>query len=220
MTNTAILNKKATEAVDEFRALTYEERMDVILALAKQLDEKYVAQHTFKAENWDVLDADLKVTYTMYVKGDEPSDIIADCLADEIEAGNVSEDETLADFIENVLDGRIQALPDEPYEYENRDSIKYYPEEILRALGDSVMPSQRTKAMQDILDKTHVEYVKDAEARDGSRLEVWSGWPVIDGIEYKVNIYVRPDLVEGNDDQGNWPWDEFECDIHFNGMAD
>lgn len=220
MTNTAILNKKATEAVEEFRALTYEERMDVILALAKQLDEQYVAQHTYKAYNWDVLEKDLKVTYTMYVKCDEPSDIIADSLADAVEAGEVSEDKTLADYIENRLDERIQALPDEPCDESCRLATDYYPEDLIPGLCDSVMPSERTKAIDSILDKTNVEYVEDVEARDGSRLECWSAWPVYDGIEYKVNVYVRPDLVEGNPDQGNWPWDKFVCDIHFNGMAD
>jgi hypothetical protein len=81
--------------------------------VCKRLDEKYEPQHTFDAKEFD-LDEDLKVTYAMFNEVDDPSCIIA-CKLESVnfESDNcdIDEDETLAEYIEHILDNRMSELP-------------------------------------------------------------------------------------------------------------
>ena len=129
MTTNEILNLKSTKAAEAFLAAYYEnEAKDIMSEVCKQLDEKYEPQHTFDAEEFD-LDEDLKVTYAMFNEVDDPSCIIAcnlegdDCAIDE--------DETLAEYIERVLDDRMCGLPINK-ELVDSDCHAYGPEKFIK----------------------------------------------------------------------------------------
>lgn len=115
MTTNEILNLKSTEAAKAFRDAYYEnEAKDIMNEVCKRLDEKYEPQHTFDAEEFG-LDEDLKVTYAMFNEVDEPACIIADTIEHEAlteyDDLGIGEDETLAEYIERRLDGRMSELP-------------------------------------------------------------------------------------------------------------
>lgn len=129
MTTNEILNLKSTEAANAFmNAYFANEAKDIMSEVCKQLDEKYEPQHTFDAEEFG-LEKDLKVTYAMYNKVDDTASIIAS----EIECDDcgIEDDETLAEYIERKLDGRMSGLPTYK-EHVDSDCMAYGPERFTK----------------------------------------------------------------------------------------
>lgn len=214
-----ILSLTADKGATEFTKLSAEEQKALVAYFADQLDSKYDPQHVFKASEWAELDEDMSVTYAMYVKVDDTADIInghCECpIGDELD-----DDETFADYIENILDCRIHELPDYPIE-EGAESTYYEPKEFVTDICDSKWYRTFTDSQMAIIDKCPTECDGSCEANDGSTLYRWTGSTVIDGVKYNVTAYVQEGLIKGiEEDAGTYPWDKFEYDIHFGGFVD
>ena len=101
-----ILTLKSNEASDAFIAAYRQNRARSIMECAcKILDAKYAPQRVFKAKYFASLDKDMPVTYSSYIKVDDTATFIANQIADGIG------DETLLEYIEKVIDTRMQDLP-------------------------------------------------------------------------------------------------------------
>ena len=190
---------------------------------ATKLDTMYEPQHTYKEgrdieDGYQVLNADLDVTYSMYVSVDYTWDLLFDVIEDEID-----DDETLGSFIEEYLDARIGMLPNTP-NLEYPESTDYQPWDFLPALCYNKF--KHTEAMNKVLFGCQVDMNGQVEAMDGTLLDTYWGDIVVDGIKYSVQYYVPQQAYKkaeeeyGPDwDLSDLDWDSFQVDIYFSGFA-
>lgn len=222
MKNTEIetlINKPVAEAIAEYRDMETADQEAIVMYIAKQLDAKYAPQFTFHSENWLVLDADLEITYAMYVKADDTWGL----LVDDFDNPNneIDEDQTFAAYVEDSLDGRIDLLEDHEIEQEYRCAYNYQPEDFLPALCDSEFKhdEDRDAVLKLANDLDPVDCVKAVD--EVTDLAVYYQQVVLDGAKYNVKYYVNVEKANAKyGDEGGWDWYDFEFDIHFAGMED
>ena len=199
-----LADKPAVEAIKEYYALSNDERKEIIMAIAEQLDEKYDPQKTVKADESTVnglMDKRyrLDVTYSLYALVDDTWDVIAqDYECKDIE---IPEDKTFAEYVKERFDSRISLISDEPRE--NKDENNYQESELTRAIynvaaeegfdytGDLMSKETPTGALI-VADGNYIEF--KAHVDIGNR-------------EYAVFAYfAEEDVAANEDDYGNLNW--------------
>lgn len=210
-----LINKPVAEASEEFLSKDMTEQEAIVMYIAKKLDNKYEPQFTFHSENWEVLDADLDITYEMYLKADATWGLIADELDNEID-----EEQTFASYVEARLDSRISLLEDHEIEQECRCAYNYQPEDFLPALCDGVFKHNADRdAVLNLAND--LQFYQTVKAWDEvTDLAVYSEYVVLDGVEYHVMYYVNVEKAnEKYGDEGGWDWLSFQFDIHFSSFV-
>ena len=215
-----LADKPAVEAIKEYYALSNDERKEIIMAIAEQLDEKYEPQKTVKADNstvnglWDKRDS-LDVTYSLYALVDDTWDVIAmDYECHDVE---IPEDKTFAEYVEERFDSRISLISDTEY-VEDRFGrrIRYVDEGdgcfsiIDEPRENDYQEAEFTRAIYNVasykgFDSTGMLVRKE----DGLYIE-FVRHVVIGTREYAVGAYFRTeeDVVANQDDFGNLNWDD------------